>query len=114
MQRLKDKIQFLKDPIIKKYGSIIQEVSSFIGSANKEDSDSTLPPSDEGILIMQQLSLLIKIAEIQHMHLANSIEVLSSQYRCLPYKHTVRSIYYTSPCVPSPKTPSTHFFSTST
>ena len=37
-----------KDLIIKKYGGSIQEVSSSNGSVNKEDSDLTLPPSDEG------------------------------------------------------------------
>ena len=37
-----------KDLIIKKYGGSIQEVSSPNGSVNKEDSDLTLPPSDEG------------------------------------------------------------------
>ena len=46
MQRLKNGTQFLKDPIIKKYGRFIQKVSFFDGSINnKDDSDATMPPS---------------------------------------------------------------------
>ena len=34
IQRMKDEIQFLKDPTIKKYGGFMQEASSFNGSIN--------------------------------------------------------------------------------
>ncbi|KAJ8618170.1 hypothetical protein MRB53_014356 [Persea americana] len=48
MQRLRDEIQFLRDPIIKKYGGFRQEASSSNGSVNnKDDSDATMPPSKE-------------------------------------------------------------------
>ncbi|XXG59805.1 hypothetical protein AAC387_Pa04g1824 [Persea americana] len=48
MQRLRDEIQFLRDPIIKKYGGFMQEASSSNGSVNnKDNSDATMPPSKE-------------------------------------------------------------------
>jgi hypothetical protein len=41
MQRMKDEIQFLRDPIIKKYGVFMQEASSSNDSVNnKDDSDA--------------------------------------------------------------------------
>lgn len=45
---MKNETEFLRDPIIKKYGGFMQKASSSNGPVNnKDDYDATMPPSGE-------------------------------------------------------------------